>query len=433
MKVHLFAAVSSPGCANFGLKREADEGESEFGKTAANFVYLVFGKTAANNFYVDDGLISVSSVKEAIDLLRNSRDLCARTGLKLHKFVSNKLEVLKCLPESDRATSFKSFDIHTDSLHLERALGVFWCIQNNTFQFRIESKDNILTKRAILATVSSIFDPIGFVATFLLESKKILQELFWSGSSWDDPIFNNLSSRWRKWRLEVKNLETLKIQHCVKPGNFGEVKITELNHFSDASEKGYCQCYCSFVSGKARVKSLKQVTIPRLELTAAVMSAEINKFLKVELKLADVKEYFWVDSKIVFGYINNKDFRTFLTEVECIINLRPLSIENVCDPTYLEPSTPNHLLTMKPKLLLPPPGRFLETDQYARKRWRRVQLLSDQFWRRWRKEYLHLLQSRTKWSPGEGTRNMKGDVVIISDSVSEPRSQWRLGRIKSRM
>ena len=66
--VHLFGAVSSPGCANFGLKRAADDGEIEFGEAAANFV--------RNNFYVDDGLISVSSVKEAIDLLRNSRDLC---------------------------------------------------------------------------------------------------------------------------------------------------------------------------------------------------------------------------------------------------------------------------------------------------------------------------------------------------------------------
>ena len=111
------------------------------------------------------------------------------------------------------------------------------------------------------------------------------------------------------------------------------------------------------------------------------------------------------------------------------MNSRPPSIENICDPTYLEPLTPN-LLTMKPKLLLPPPVRFLESDQYARERWRRVQLLSDQFWKRWRKEYLHLLQSRTKWVARK--RNMKeGDMVIISDNVSKPHSQWRLGRIEN--
>ena len=132
--VHPLGAGSSPGCANFGLKRAADDGEFEFGEAAANFV--------CNNFYVDDGLISVSSVKEAIDLLQNSRDLCARAGLKLHKVVSNKLEVLECLPESDRATS-KSFNIRTDSLPLERALGVVWCIQNDTFQFRIDTRNKV--------------------------------------------------------------------------------------------------------------------------------------------------------------------------------------------------------------------------------------------------------------------------------------------------
>ena len=175
-------------------------------------------------FYVDDSLISVSSVKEAIDLLQNSRDLYARAGLKLHKFVSNKLEVLECLPELDKATFFKSFYIRTDSLPLERALKVVWCIQNDTLQFRIELKDNPLTKSGILATVSSIFDPIDFVAPVLLKGKKILQELRRSGLSWGNPISDNLSSRWRKWKLEVKNLENLKIQRCVKPSNFGEEK-----------------------------------------------------------------------------------------------------------------------------------------------------------------------------------------------------------------
>ena len=154
----------------------------------------------------------------------------------MHEVVSNKLEVLECLPESDRATS-KSFNIRTDSLPLERALGVVWCIQNDTFQFRINTRNKVR---------------------------------------------------------------------------------------------------CSFVLGKARVASLKQITP-----TAAVVLGKMNKILKHESKLVDVKEYFLVDSKIVLGYINDEDFRTFLTEVECII-----------------PLTPNHVLTKKPNLL-PPLQDFL--------------------------------------------------------------------------
>ena len=71
--------------------------------------------------------------------------------------------------------------------------------------------------------------------------------------------------------------------------------------------------------------------------------------------------------------LDDESFRTFLTEVENIVNSRPLSIDNLSDPEYPEPITPNHLLTLKSKVLLPPPGRFSKADDYSRRRWRRVQ------------------------------------------------------------
>ena len=68
MKVHLFGASSSPGCANFGLKRAADDDEEEFGTKAAVFI--------RKNFYVDDGLKSVPTVPEAILLIKASQAIC---------------------------------------------------------------------------------------------------------------------------------------------------------------------------------------------------------------------------------------------------------------------------------------------------------------------------------------------------------------------
>ena len=58
--------------------------------------------------------------------------------------------------------------------------------------------------------------------------------------------------------------------------------------------------------GKARVATTKVVMIPRLELTAAVISAAESNMLKEELELRIDKEYFWTDSRVVFGYINNE-------------------------------------------------------------------------------------------------------------------------------
>ena len=95
--------------------------------------------------------------------------------------------------------------------------------------------------------------------------------------------------------------------------------------------------------------------------------------------------------------LHHESLQTYLCECEAI-NSRPLTVDNLSDPGSLEPLTPSHLLTMKSKVVLPPPGMFQSPDLYSRKRWRRVQHLANEFWCRWRKEFLLSLQQRAKWN-----------------------------------
>ncbi|XP_071491991.1 uncharacterized protein [Diadema antillarum] len=126
--------------------------------------------------------------------------------------------------------------------------------------------------------------------------------------------------------------------------------------------------------------------------------------------------------------LDDESFRTFLAEVELIVNTRPLTTTNLCSPDAPEPLTPNHLLTMKPKVVLPPPGKFQRADAYCRKWWRRVQHLTNEFWLRWRKEFLIELQARQKWV--QPKRDIRvGDVVIIKEA-DEARRCWPLGRVE---
>ena len=123
-------------------------------------------------------------------------------------------------------------------------------------------------------------------------------------------------------RNSLLKLESLRVQRCYKPENFGTIVRIELHHFSDASTTGYSQCsyirfinesgdiHCAFVIGKSRVVPLKVQTIPRLELTAALISVRMSAFLQQELDLGHVTEYFWTDSRVVLGYISN-DTRRF--------------------------------------------------------------------------------------------------------------------------
>lgn len=332
MKVHLFGASSSPGCANFGLKRAADDGEVEFGKHAADFI--------RQDFYVDDGLKSEPDVPKAIKLIKNSQGICAKAGLRLHKVVSNRREVLEAISPEDRAKEIKNLNLEVDSLPLERVLGVTWCVENDAFQFRIELNDRPPTRRGILSTVGSIFDPLGFLAPVVITAKQILQQMCKDKLDWDAPVSDDLRPRWEQWRREIIHLDKLRIRRCVKPKNFGELKAVEVHHFSDASTSGYGQCsylrlintrnraHCSFLTGKARVTPLKQITVPRLELVAATLSAKMSQLLSTELMYPEQKDIFWTDSKTVLGYINNeaRKFQVFVAN-------RVQQIRNLTDPS----------------------------------------------------------------------------------------------------
>jgi hypothetical protein len=124
--------------------------------------------------------------------------------------------------------------------------------------------------------------------------------------------------------------------------------------------------------------------------------------------------------------LNDESFNTLMKEAEGIINSRPLAVENINDPNS-SILTPNHLLTLKSKAVLPPPGVFQRNDIYCRKRWRTVQHLANEFWNKWRKEYLFNLQSRQKWTKKQ--RNFTiGDIVLLKDENAS-RNQWPIARI----
>ena len=127
MKAHLFGANSSPGCAHFGLRRAPDDGEEEFGADAATFI--------RKNFYVDDVLKSVPTVSEAIHLVKASQGICERACLRLHKIDWNNKEILKAIPADDHAKGIKELNLALDPLHIDRALGVMWCVEGESFRF----------------------------------------------------------------------------------------------------------------------------------------------------------------------------------------------------------------------------------------------------------------------------------------------------------
>ena len=133
--------------------------------------------------------------------------------------------------------------------------------------------------------------------------------------------------------------------------------------------------------------------------------------------------------KVLQGVLRNTSLTddsllTLFCEVESIVNSRPITkiSDDITDSAAL---TPNHLLLLR-EGPVPPPGVFRSDDVY-RRRWKHIQFLSDQFWRKWIREYIPELQKRHKWTDVQ--RNIKvGDIVLIADE-NTPRSLWPLGLV----
>ncbi|XP_071819881.1 uncharacterized protein [Apostichopus japonicus] len=325
MMVHLFGAVSSPSCANYALHKTADDFGDGFDKRTVEAV--------KENFYVDDMLKSVGTEEEAIILMKQLRELLGRGGFRLTKWVSNSRLVLDTIPKGERAEGIRSLDMEKDKLPIDRALGVSWCVESDQFQFRVTVNERPYTRKGILSIVASIYDPLGFLAPFVLVAKRILQDLCRMKLAWDDDIPDEHLKCWKRWLLELPKLKDFKVNRCLKSDGYDNVRNTQLHLFSDASESGYGvaayvrfvneenQIHCAFVIGKARVAPLKQITIPRLELTAATVSVRLFKSLERDLHIKLDSVTFWTDSTSVIRYVSNSSARyhTFVANRVAII------------------------------------------------------------------------------------------------------------------
>lgn len=169
MKVHVFGNSPSPAMAIYCMRRAAAEGEREHVVDAKQFV--------VRHFYVDDGLASAPTHKETTDILTRTQKMLVESNLKLHKIASNSHKVMEAFPADERAKDLKDLDLRLNDLPLQRSLGVLWNLETDSFIFQVSQEERPYTRRGVLATVNSLYGPLGFVAPITMQGKALLCEL----------------------------------------------------------------------------------------------------------------------------------------------------------------------------------------------------------------------------------------------------------------
>ncbi len=109
-------------------------------------------------------------------------------------------EVDESLPVEIRAKDIQDIDFSCDSLPIEHALGVQWCVESDSLKFRVIFTDKPATRRGLLSTLSSVFDPLGLISPVLLTGKKLIQDLCRENAEWDDPLPDRIRDKWERWK-----------------------------------------------------------------------------------------------------------------------------------------------------------------------------------------------------------------------------------------
>lgn len=228
MCVHIFGNTASPAIATYGLRLSASH--STLGSDVTDFVM--------NNFYVDDGLTSQPTVNAAVDLIERTQKVLKSEGnIKLHKIASNHKEVMQAFPSEDLSNDLVNLGLGNQSLPVQHSLGVRWSLESDAFLFNITSRDQPYSRRGVLSTINSIFDPLGFLAPVVIERKLLLRKLISSNNDWDQPLPPEHFNNWNQWTISLSNLQQFQIPRTYLSSSFAQSKDKSVHIFCDASEK----------------------------------------------------------------------------------------------------------------------------------------------------------------------------------------------------
>jgi hypothetical protein len=259
-----------------------------------------------HDFYVDDLLTGVDDFSEACSLRDKVTAALASACMPLRKWKSNEASLV-----SDKLAQ-SPIDLNIGSTELNKTLGLNWHTMSDTLCFPISLPTKFgTTKRDMLSTTSSVFDPLGLLAPCVIKMKMLLQKLWLEKLSWDEPLPVDTLNVWSSIINTLPLLNQLKIPRRVVCDSY---KSLEIHIFADASEKAYGACaYIRTVNdqsvlvrllmAKSRVAPIKPLTTPRLELCAAVAAGRLYKKISSSLKFKIDNVTFWTDSMIVLGWL----------------------------------------------------------------------------------------------------------------------------------
>ncbi|XP_039304386.1 uncharacterized protein LOC113004841 [Solenopsis invicta] len=270
--------------------------------------YPMASKAIIEDSYMDDILSGGNTRQEVIELQRQLFELLQKGQFFLRKWRSNDRQILQPLLDQR----------HGEMLTLDKdeakTLGLLWCSSSDTLQYKLDLPvRKSLTKRTVLSHVSQIFDLLGLLGPVLIKGKIFMQKLWADDLQWDQPLPLQHQAAWHDYYELLSGLSLIRPLRNINPDNIrGE---SDLFGFGDASQSAFGACLyivstnqsgntsSHLFCAKSKVAPLKTLSLPRLELEAALLLAQLYDSVKTALKGRIRQVHLWSDSTIVLGWI----------------------------------------------------------------------------------------------------------------------------------
>ena len=212
-----------------------------------------------------------------------------------------------------------------DEISAVKTLGVLWLATEDVFTFKSDCvlKKFQPTKRNFLKRIATLFDPLGMLSPFIVRAKVLMQKIWIAGMDWDDTLPEELSMKMKSWFKELPELCRLRVPRCLQ---LKEATSVTLQVFVDASQDAYGavvymgsqgvkgNVLLSFIASKTRVAPLQSISIPRLELMAAVLGKRLTLSIAEVLDIDKEFITFWTDSTSVIWWVrgHSRQYEPFI-------------------------------------------------------------------------------------------------------------------------
>ncbi|XP_071580176.1 uncharacterized protein [Temnothorax nylanderi] len=267
--------------------------------------------------YVDDAVFGADDIPLALQTRDQVISLLQRAGFHLRKWASNNPLLLEDIDPKDHGlASSKTLD----SDERLKILGIKWHPHTDVFQFDVTLAESLPdTKRSILSTIARLFDPLGWMAPVVITAKILMQQLWLLRCKWDDVIPENLLRQWRDYYSRLPLLRQITIPRWTGYGS--DTLTAEIHGFADASASAYGAVVylkvthfdgtvdITLLLSKSKVAPLKPMSIPRLELLAAVLLARTIAAARSALTIAIHIYHCWTDSKVTKAWLSQPPSR----------------------------------------------------------------------------------------------------------------------------